>query len=129
MTTEYFPPESTDPEPVAEEPVVEPVVEPVLQDVSQVIQPEVPEVQAPVPVGPSPEEALAISNDPTTPSPFKPTPGVCGHCGNAIVVESQGHAYLCHACGKWSDNSGNPIDGNPHALANVSETFPWANVP
>ena len=115
---EPLPPATPEPVPA----IVESVPE-VPQTVSEVIQ------NAAVPVaGPTVQElAAASAQDPTTKSPFKPTPGVCGHCGNADSVEPQSHYAFCYKCGRWSDYQGNPIMGNPHARANVSETFPWAN--
>ena len=75
---------------------------------------------------PTSEELLAISNDPSTPSPFPAQPGICGHCGNADV-EMQGHCYLCLHCGKLTNLDGTPIKGNGHFRANYSPTLPEAN--
>jgi hypothetical protein len=72
------------------------------------------------------EERLAISNDPTTPSPFAPQPGICGHCGNADKVETQGHCYFCFSCGKITALDGKPIHGNGHFMANHG-TLPVTN--
>ena len=145
--------ENADIEQPVVEPVPEPEPEPVLQTPSDTIenavpsepvsepepeaQPEAVAPPADVPAGPDPRDpqhrgaltkaqVAAVAADPTTPSPFKITPGVCGWCGSDYT-EAQGHADLCHYCGKWSLPDGTPIDGNPHARANMSETFAWAN--
>ena len=143
MTTEYFPPENPDTVAVSEnadieQPVVEPVPEPEpVSEPEPEAQPEAVAPPADVPAGPDPRDpqhrgaltkaqVAAVAADPTTPSPFKITPGICGWCGSDYT-EAQGHADLCHYCGKWSLPDGTPIDGNPHARANMSETFAWAN--
>lgn len=124
---EYFPPiepvEPVDPEPVPAPDVVEPEPEVTVESVPE------PEVEVPAVVAPrmTAAQAEADSHNPKTPSPFKWTPGVCGHCGNADSTEPQSHHLFCYNCGRWSEMDGRPIEGNPHARANVSETFPWAN--
>ena len=130
MTDEFFPPVTPEPD-SSPQPSVEDAVEPVLELVQPpqpVVVPEpVPTPVIQTPVGITQEAAAASAQDPTTPSPFKPNSGVCGHCGNADSLEPQSHFLFCYKCGGWSDVNGYPIQGNPHARANVSETFPWAN--
>jgi hypothetical protein len=67
---------------------------------------------------------MAEDNIPIT-FPIEPQAEMCGHCGED--AECQGNHFFCDHCGKWSDQYGNPIKGNPHYRANLSTTFPDAN--